>query len=202
MPTLRRKRRGFTLGEVLVTVAIVAVLAAVVIPAITSQITKGDLGRVQGDLQTLKGSISQFVADVRKYPRSIGQLVVLPTTSHTPVNSNTTYSDQELLRWRGPYLDRDSTTAPNTGYSLRMTSTSSTGPFKFDTMTVGVSGVSSSSPGSSDMMYLVVTIPKADQTTALALDAAMDDGVLTTGAIRWKAGTTDTLKFLALPINK
>src|SRR5881409_3925430 len=56
-----RKRHGFTLGEVLVTVAIVAVLAAVVMPAITGQITKGDLGRVQSDLQALQGAISQFV---------------------------------------------------------------------------------------------------------------------------------------------
>jgi prepilin-type N-terminal cleavage/methylation domain-containing protein len=43
-------RRGFTLPEVLVTVTIVAVLAAVMVPAVLNQVGKGDVPSVAGDL--------------------------------------------------------------------------------------------------------------------------------------------------------
>src|SRR5437764_3611113 len=74
----RSTRRGFTLGEVLVTVALVAVLAAVVLPAVGSQISKGDLGRVSSDLLTMRSAMEQFISDVRRYPNSVGQLIVKP----------------------------------------------------------------------------------------------------------------------------
>lgn len=206
----RTNRRGFTLGEILVSVAIVSVLAAVVIPAVTSQISKGDEGRVQSDLQSVRGGVQQFVADVREYPKSLGQLVVVPTTSQTPINSTTVYTTQELERWRGPYLNKDSVAAASTGYALRLgIGTGSPGPVQFDTMTVGTSGVVSNATAG-NILYMVLTVPSMNQTTAQALDAVMDDGVLTTGSLRWKAstdgtnttGAVDTLKYLLMPIIK
>src|SRR6266550_2967166 len=74
-------RRGFTLGEVLVTVALIAVLAAVVLPAVGSQITKGDLGRVSSDLLTIRSAMEQFISDVRRYPSSVAQLTNKPGTT-------------------------------------------------------------------------------------------------------------------------
>lgn len=209
MSEIVRKRRGFTLGEVLVTVAIVSVLAAVVIPAITSQISKGDLGRVGGDLQALRSSAEQFVGDVRRYPKSLGQLVVKPTVSETPLASASVYGAQEVARWRGPYLPKDSIALGVTGYGLKIGT--GVADYKFDTMTVGTTGVfSPASPVVGDILYLVIPIASADQTTAQSIDGAIDDGNLTTGSVRWKAkadgsnsaGAADTLKFLVMPIIK
>jgi hypothetical protein len=75
----------------------------------------------------------------------------------------------------------------------------------FNVIMVGTSGVVDTSPNGTS--YVVLTIASIDQSTATAIDNAMDDGVLTTGALRWKAagdasngaGAKDTLKFLALP---
>ncbi|MDQ6718185.1 MAG: type II secretion system GspH family protein, partial [Gemmatimonadota bacterium] len=47
--TAAKGRRGFTLAEVLVTLAIIAVMAAVLLPALNSQISKGDAGRLASD---------------------------------------------------------------------------------------------------------------------------------------------------------
>jgi len=53
--------------------------------------------------------------------------------------------------------------------------------------------------------YLTIAIPGITQGEAFQVDSAMDDGVLTTGQIRWivkGAGGSDkdTLRYLALPI--
>src|SRR5439155_15454533 len=181
-----QRRRGFTLGEVLVTIALISVLAAVVIPAVASQVTKGDLGRVATDVLAIQNGIVQFVSDVRRYPKSLGQLIVVPTGGGPLTPSTLTYTTQEMARWRGPYLNKDSAAAGLTGYGLRIGSSSPT--FKFDTLVVGASGVfTPASPAAGDITYLVIPIPSMSTTTAQALDASMDDGVLTSGAIRWKA---------------
>jgi prepilin-type N-terminal cleavage/methylation domain-containing protein len=204
---VRSKRSGFTLGEVLVTVAIISVLAAVVIPAIGSQITKGDLGRISNDLLSVRGGMEQFLSDVRRYPNSVGQLTnaISVGTTYGPLIANQTcpgspsfttqYTTLETQRWRGPYLSKDSVGASGipTGYSTSIRTC-------FSTLTVGTSGV----VDASGIKYAVVLVPGINSATALTIDAAMDDGVVTTGALRWASGgggaTPDTLKLLALPI--
>jgi prepilin-type N-terminal cleavage/methylation domain-containing protein len=206
-----KKRGGFTLGEVLVTVAIISVLAAVVIPSIGSQLTKGDLGRVSSDLLSVRGAMEQFVSDLRLYPNSIGQLTTLPVSAVTtagPLLSNPSgacpspavftaaqeFTAQQVARWRGPYLNKDSLAAIKTGYGASIRTC-------FGTLTVGTSGV----VDGTGTKYVVVLVPGIDQATATVIDAAIDDGVLTTGALRWNTGGTpgtvaDTLKLLALPV--
>jgi type II secretory pathway pseudopilin PulG len=194
-----RGRIGFTLGEVLVTVAVISLLAAVVVPAIGSELTKGDQSRLGSDLMAMRGAMEQFMADVRRYPNSVGQLTTKPTADASgqgPLLSGATYTSLEVARWAGPYLNKDSTAALKTGYAASIVTT-------FDTMTVGVSGVVSIQNVGSGIKYAIVLVPAIDNTTAIALDAAIDDGVATTGALRWRVnpgGGKDTLKLLAIPI--
>jgi prepilin-type N-terminal cleavage/methylation domain-containing protein len=197
-------RRGFTLGEVLVTVALIAVLAAAVIPSIASQVTKGDLGRIQSDLVSVRGAMEQFLGDVRRYPNSAGQLTNQPTVSQLTLATQAVYTAAEVSRWRGPYIGKDSVSMLATGYAATIDPT-------FHTMIVGLSGVfQPASPGANDTKWAFVAIPGISQATAQTIDNAMDDGALTTGALRWKAfdnadnagGAVDTLKFLAMTINK
>jgi prepilin-type N-terminal cleavage/methylation domain-containing protein len=198
---IRSARRGFTLGEVLVTVALIAVLAAVVIPAVGSQITKGDQGRLSSDLLSMRSAIEQYISDVRRYPNSVGQLIVRPaaaTSTSGPLFATTVaspcpatpsfviqYTAQEVARWRGPYLNKDSSAAVSTGYAQTIRTC-------FDVQTA------------SGVPYETILVPGIDVNTATALDAAMDDGVITTGALRWVTGggggVKDTLKFFAIPI--
>lgn len=179
-----RQRRGFTLPEVLVTVAIVAVLAAVVVPAVTQQISKGDAPGFQSSVSALRMSISSFAADVRKLPGEISQLSVdidngdPPTEEDlgpTPGDGGVAYTEAIAGRWRGPYESSGTSTGLiNLGYG---------GWTTIDNLIDSAS-------------YVVATLTKTDAVIADAveLDNAVDGGNgATAGLIRWNAAATPAL---------
>jgi type IV pilus assembly protein PilE len=84
-----RARRGFTLPEILVTVTVVAVLAAVVVPAVTQYVTKGDTPATEQDLNQIRNAITAYVADTRSYPADMYSLTAAPSG---------------VTNWHGPYL--------------------------------------------------------------------------------------------------
>jgi prepilin-type N-terminal cleavage/methylation domain-containing protein len=64
-------RRGFTLPETLVTVTVIAVLAAVVVPAVTQYAGKGDIPSVRENINALATAATNYVADERTYPSAL-----------------------------------------------------------------------------------------------------------------------------------
>lgn len=96
------KRAGFTLPEVLVTVAIVSVLAAIVVPTVTSQIGKGDDTRFATSITNVRTGITAFVSDTRKFPRRVSHLFNAITATQTEL-FGTPYGATVAARWRGPY---------------------------------------------------------------------------------------------------
>ncbi|MBA3645097.1 MAG: prepilin-type N-terminal cleavage/methylation domain-containing protein [Gemmatimonadaceae bacterium] len=109
------RRKGFTLIEVLVTVVVIGVLAAVVIPAVTAQVGAGDSSRVTSDLNNLRTAIENFDIAVRQFPGDVDDLVNLPGISA----SSGPQLDADLNRttyvgangWKGPYME---TSLPST----------------------------------------------------------------------------------------
>jgi len=187
----RKRAVGFTLPEVLATVAIVSVLAAVVIPTIAGQIQKSDPAKVGNDAMNIRGAVEQFLADVRRYPANISHLTNAITGKSGPTLG--AYASAEVARWRGPYLSKDSVKARQTGWGFTFDST-----FAVDTL--GVSSLSEAT--ATNPRYLVLAVAM-DSTRATQVDQMFDDGTLTTGLFRWTvgiSGSTDTLKFLLVPI--
>ena len=104
----RSKKRGFSLGEILVAVAIMAVVAAVVIPTFGGQLNKGESARISSDLVSIRSAVEQFLADVRRYPSAMSSLQVKPGI--VAPDSGLTgglYTASQLARWKGPYLTKD-----------------------------------------------------------------------------------------------
>lgn len=98
-------RSGFTLAEVLVTLAILATLAAVLLPALMGQISKGDATRTSNDLVALQTGIGTFASDVKRYPGRIGHLTTAVTNADPDIN-NVNYPTGLVAQWKGPYLTR------------------------------------------------------------------------------------------------
>ena len=71
-------RRGFTLPEILVTVTVIAVLAAVVVPAVTQYVNKGDAPASSSDIGAIRTAITGYIADTRRYPVDFTDLTTAP----------------------------------------------------------------------------------------------------------------------------
>lgn len=109
------KRKGFTLIELMVVIAIIAVLAAIMAPQIFRQVAKGRVGAAEGFYNTVKISATSYFSDNSVWPTSCtqagftycgtstGGALGLGTyggfvAASTPANNNPD--------WDGPYIDR------------------------------------------------------------------------------------------------
>lgn len=126
-----RSRRGFTLAEILVVLAILAIMSAVLMPVLSNQLRRGDIGRVIGDLGTIRTGLETFMADVRRIPSDLTHLtraVVANSASDTDIHGDE-YPTGLANRWSGPYLDQEPSTEDGlfpSGFGGRIRTTLST----------------------------------------------------------------------------
>lgn len=88
-PTLKKIKRGFSLVELMVVIAIIGLLATVVTVSVIGQKEEADRTRVQSDMKAISDALDLHRLNVGNYPSSLEGLM-----SNT-INSN---------RWKGPYL--------------------------------------------------------------------------------------------------
>jgi general secretion pathway protein G len=96
----RGKRRGFTLVEVLVVMAILVLLAALVVPRILGAKKKADLGAAKTQIGMLKASLERYALDMNDFPlteQGLSALIEEPDELNESTNT----------KWGGPYLDSD-----------------------------------------------------------------------------------------------
>jgi type IV pilus assembly protein PilE len=175
-----RKRRGFTLAEVLVTIAIIAIMAAVLLPALNNQLSKGDTSRIASDLTNLQSGVQAFVSDIRQYPGTTNQLV--NTLSGNDI-SGVTFSASAIADWKGPYVSRD--VLSNTGGRATI-----------------ASAFTKTTTSSSD--FLTISLSPITEDQFASLEATLDEGTTsstssTAGIVRYSSPSS-TLFFLVTPI--
>ena len=181
-------RPGFTLAEILVALALIALLAAVLLPTVAGQILKGDTGRVVQDIEAVRAGAEQFLVDIRRYPGRYSDLSRAITAANTDV-LGVAYSAGHVAKWKGPYITKDTMSASiETGYGGRITN---------DFMSV---------TNTNAVPYLTVVATGIAAADFDRIDEQVDGASVspagrTTGRLRWvSAGGIDSLKYLAIPI--
>lgn len=71
-------QRGFTLIEVMITVAIIAILAAIALPAYNDYILRGRLAEAHGELVALRARLETYFLDNRTYVGACAANTVAP----------------------------------------------------------------------------------------------------------------------------
>lgn len=127
-----RNQKGFTLIEMVVVLAVIAVLAAILTPMITGYVTNARIRRAENDCKAIAAAITQFNLDVGEWPIwEVGTSTgpndafydVLLSPGDAPFDSTGTWSaDVEDIadqlndnvvsypttgrhrQWKGPYL--------------------------------------------------------------------------------------------------
>lgn len=171
------RRRGFTLPEVLVTITIVAVLAAVVVPAVLNQVGKGDDTAVSQDLVALRTAITTFTSDTRKFPGSLVSLSAdtLPTDS-LDIDGGI-YGSQAHSSYKGPYVNLGNAHVNPAGVH-----------FSNDLKVLGsLICLSDSTPSAAVGPVSLAAALQMEK----ALDAVSDS---LAGLVRWSPGTADSIK--------
>ena len=80
---MARQERGFTLIEVMIVVAIIAILAAIAIPSYQDYITRGRIVEATAGLGDARAKMEQFFQDNRAYPTASPPCVLPPTAATT-----------------------------------------------------------------------------------------------------------------------
>jgi prepilin-type N-terminal cleavage/methylation domain-containing protein len=127
-----RMKRGFTLIETVVTVGIVAAMAAVVIPQVAKQFDAADPTRVQNDLKNIQTAIETFFVNVKTMPGDIDDLANLidgggntDTSLTVAISALPIFTSSQDELWNGPYVDQSITQSDpddeiTTGYGAKM----------------------------------------------------------------------------------
>lgn len=84
---MRNRQRGFTLIEIMVVVVILAVLGALVVPKILSNVDKARITRAQADIRAIQTALDLYRLDNFKYPTTEQGLAALV---HQPADATIT----------------------------------------------------------------------------------------------------------------
>lgn len=102
-----RSRVAFTLVETIVTLGLLAVLAAFVVPTVIQKAGAGDPVKVVSDLSAVRTGLETFQMDVGGVPNQLRMLVVKPTVANHFVDSVTPLRQGHVVAWNGPYVNAE-----------------------------------------------------------------------------------------------
>jgi prepilin-type N-terminal cleavage/methylation domain-containing protein len=212
----RRRRKGFTLMETIVTVGLISVMAAFVVPTVIQKAGAGDPVKVKNDLDAIRTAMEGFANDTKAgYPNQIWQLTSKPSTSNLLIDGVTPLSSGQVAAWNGPYLGATIGTASADSLATGYTAYIRNMIQRYDLddnvgeVTGGTAGATFSA---TKTLFAAIRINGLNKAQAAVLNKSIDggddldqaDGSNTTGRFRWDkpaaSAITVTAYYLAIPI--
>ena len=210
-----RRRGGFTLIETIVTVGLIAVIAAFVIPTVVQKAGAGDPVKVQNDLNTVRTAIETFATDVKNgYPHQISSLTDRPTAGVDRFLDSTTMVANQVAVWNGPYLGATITSAAGDSLATGFTAYIMNYMDRYDAISNtpehSATGTVNAGFSSTSTLFASVQVRGLTPTQAAALNKLFDgegdpnqgNGSNTTGRFRFSvpSGGLVIAYYLASPI--
>jgi len=103
-----RHSGGFTLLEIIVNIAIIAILTAIAIPAYTIFKDKANTGKAKSDLRAIQNAVELLAADTEKWPGGIvvGLINKKKISDLSKKASGLITEDsKKFSNWAGPYIE-------------------------------------------------------------------------------------------------
>lgn len=210
-----RRRGGFTLIETIVTVGLIAVIAAFVIPTVVQKAGAGDPVKVQNDLNTVRTAIESFATDIKNgFPHQINSVTAKPTAGVNLFLDSTAMNANQVAVWNGPYMGATVGTAANDSLATGFTAYIMNYLDRYDAISNtpehDATGAVNSGFHSTNTTFAAVQVHGLTPAQAKSLNTLFDgsadvnqgDGSNTTGRFRFGApsGGVVVAYYLASPI--
>jgi general secretion pathway protein G len=105
----RSSEAGFTLIELMIVIAIVAILSAVAIPAYLANVRRASEAALREDLQTMRQAIDSYTVDKEKGPQSLDDLVQAGYLKSIPIDPITHHADTWIASQSDTLVNIDET---------------------------------------------------------------------------------------------
>jgi general secretion pathway protein G len=104
-----KRERGFTLIELMIVMAIIAILASIAIPSFINAVKHAREAVLREDLHTMRQAIDSYTVDKEKAPQSLDDLVQSGYLKQIPVDPMTGTSDSWMPDTSDTLMDIDQT---------------------------------------------------------------------------------------------
>jgi general secretion pathway protein G len=102
-----RSESGFTLIELIIVVAIIGILAAIAMPAMTNAPQRAKEAVLKEDLYQMRSCIDQYLADHGEYPGSLDELVEAGYLRKIPIDPITESDETWITEEVDPETDAE-----------------------------------------------------------------------------------------------
>jgi prepilin-type N-terminal cleavage/methylation domain-containing protein len=190
----QQSRSGFTLVETVVTVGLLAVLAAFVVPSVIRKADAADPVKVANDLNAISTAVQTFTSDFKgimpvdiqdlTQPVLVNSLCNRVSPCDSTISHRSAYTTQQAVLWKGPYLsasiERDPNALLRSGYVADFANTLT----RFDAVN-GVPELCQLSGGgavtcngfiATNPLFLAIKVTGLNREQAIQVNAIIDGG--------------------------